>query len=195
MSDGIAEPDHQFEPLPGVKFSIRDELVKGPAADELHGEKGLLRDLTAGARHIRDAGFIDARNTRVLELSEKIRFMAKASKDARRRTWSHKLQGHPAVRVLLLCLIDNAHAAFADLADQLKSANLYRHRELAQNGMMSTQKASLTAIVSQQEPFDRRPQLRVTCATPAQQLLALRGGPIASFRKKLLDQLCTVGVH
>src|SRR5205807_293034 len=116
------------QPLSGREMRFRRMRAKRASAHQLHGE---IR-LRAVAR-LEGAGFIDSSDSRMLEAGEQIRLVLEAAEQlAGHEQRSNELERHRAPRVLLLGFINDAHAPFAEDAQQAKITDLLsRTRHMA----------------------------------------------------------------
>ena len=91
-------------------------LVQGEAADELHGE---VRPAL-----LRHAGLVDLCDARVVQPALELRLLGEALQERRRQeARADDLKGDRAARVVLLGLVDDAHAAFAQAAQDAVGAD------------------------------------------------------------------------
>jgi hypothetical protein len=113
--DRLANPHEDREarrdPEP-LRFRMLEER---PPADELHGEERLFRPADGVGPGVEDAG-----DPGVLEPARDLGFELEAAHEAfRRGARTHDLEGHDPPRTPLLGLVDDAHALFADLPEDL----------------------------------------------------------------------------
>ncbi len=91
----------------------RRVLQDRPAADQLHREVGLR----PGAG-LEGARLVDLRDARVLQAPQHVRFVLEAREHlGRRHAGVDHLERHRAARAVLLGLVDDAHAALAELGE------------------------------------------------------------------------------
>src|SRR5580704_6410381 len=121
---GFADLNHQGQPLARVEFvrvSIFDQRL---ALDELHGEEGLYAEAGVGA-----AGFVNLRNARMVEATQRLRLLFKAAQQFRAGPRGpNDLEGDAASRLILLGLVDGAHSTFAQQAEDVITSDARRQR-------------------------------------------------------------------
>ena len=108
--NGVADLDHQLQPLPDGQMLGRGVCEERLATDKLHGEVRLWAEPT-----ISGGGFVDLRDAGVLESTERQRFLFEAAKQltADKAGLDH-FQGDGAARLLLFRLVHGSHAALTE---------------------------------------------------------------------------------
>ncbi len=108
--DGLTEMDHQLDPGLPVGLLILHPGVQGDSVDELHGDEGQRAVLGLGT-----AGLVDLGDPGVLKVSQEGGFMGESPPQLiGGQLGANDLEGHTPLWILLLSLVDHAHAALAD---------------------------------------------------------------------------------
>ena len=106
----VADPRHQAHTGGRGRGLAVGVLVQGQAADELHGEERLAV--------VGEAGLVDLRDAGVVQPGQDLGLVGEAlEQGGGGQAGADDLEGHRAARVVLLCLVDGAHAAFAEQAE------------------------------------------------------------------------------
>ena len=110
MVHRVADLDHQLQPVTRVRAMRCNIGVQRIAPDELHRKIGLRPGPAVGG-----CGLIDLGNPRMLQSAERQRFQLEPTKELRADPASFdNLERHRTSRVLLFCLVDGSHPAFAE---------------------------------------------------------------------------------
>jgi hypothetical protein len=122
MLDGIADAGDHLEPRAHAQLLRCDVLHQRQPVHELHREVRLRVAVALVC-----AGLVDLRNAGVAKAPEHLGLLPEPRQQgAGDESRPDDLERHGAARVLLLRLVDAAHPAFADLAEDAVGADRFR---------------------------------------------------------------------
>ena len=122
--DGLADSDQEAQASVDVELLLLGPGRDRRAGDELHGEEGQLAPGRLGG-----PGLVDARDAGMRQPPEHLGLeLETAQVSTRGEPGLDQLQRDVASRVLLLGLVDDAHAAAADLAQDAVGADAFGER-------------------------------------------------------------------
>ena len=117
----VAHPRHQAHAGAEVEAVAAGVLVQGQAADELHREERLAV--------VGEAGLVDLRDAGVVQPAQDLGLVGEALEErGRGEAGADDLEGDSAARAVLLRLVDGAHAALAQQADDGIVGDAHRGR-------------------------------------------------------------------
>ena len=153
----IADPGEQLEPLRQVESVAGGVVGEGLATDQLHREERL-----GPTRSLGSPGLVDLGDSGMLQPAEHLGLPGKAPGQLiRHQAGPDDLERHGSVRLILLGLIDGAHAALAERGDDPVPADRRcRHAaNLSTGSGTPTNRAAGSASRARLRPWYR-------CSTP-----------------------------
>ena len=120
----VADLDHHLEPIAEAEMTAVGVFAQRRTADELHREVRLRLEASVGR-----AGVVDLGNARMLQPAERLRFLSEAAQQlGTDQSRFDDFECNRTPGLILLGLVDRAHAAFADQTNDAVAADRGRQR-------------------------------------------------------------------